>query len=113
MLIAMLAIQPICVFGASTVSWPNPIGEEVYRPHLLRDMLPIAVIVCAIIAGLVAPQQFDAKPRSWPQTTPSRTTSENAAFLKADSPVLIRDVRRIWNSGFKSTKSIQGRGYIR
>ncbi len=51
MLIAMLAVQPICVLGDSTVSPPNPIGEEVYRPHLLRDMLPIAVIVCALLLG--------------------------------------------------------------
>jgi hypothetical protein len=47
-LIAMLAVQAICVLGASYSSWPNPIGEAVYRPHLLRDMLPIAVIVCGL-----------------------------------------------------------------
>lgn len=50
-LLAMLAIQPICVLGASYASWPNPVGEEVYRPRLLRDMLPLAVIVCALLLG--------------------------------------------------------------
>jgi len=47
-LLAMLAVPTICVFGASYASWPNPIGEAVYRPHLLREMLPIAVIACGL-----------------------------------------------------------------
>ena len=52
--IAMLAVQAIGVLGASYSSWPNPIGEQVYRPHLLRDMLPLAVIACALLlAGLI------------------------------------------------------------
>ena len=50
-LVAMLAIQSICVSGASYASWPNPVGEAVYRPHLLRDMLPVAVIVCGLCLG--------------------------------------------------------------
>lgn len=48
---ALLAVQPIWVLGDGTVSPPNPIGEELYRPHLLRDLLPIAVIVCALLVG--------------------------------------------------------------
>jgi len=48
---AMLAVQPICMFADNTVSMPNPIGEAVYRPHLLRGLLPVAVIVCALLLG--------------------------------------------------------------
>jgi hypothetical protein len=48
---AFLAVSPICVFGASYASYPNPVGEAVYRPHLLRDMLPIAIIVSALLLG--------------------------------------------------------------
>jgi hypothetical protein len=50
-LLAMLAVQPICVLGASWVSRPNPVGEAVYRPYLLRDMFPLAVIACALLLG--------------------------------------------------------------
>jgi hypothetical protein len=50
-LLTMLAVQPIRVLGASYASWPNPVGEEVYRPHLLRGLLPLAVIVCALLLG--------------------------------------------------------------
>jgi hypothetical protein len=50
-LIAMLVVQSISVLGASWASRPNPVGEAVYRPHLLRDMLPLAVIVCALLLG--------------------------------------------------------------
>jgi hypothetical protein len=52
-LMAMLAVRPICVLGDSTVSPPNPIGEKVYythlHAHLLSEMLPIAIIVCAFL----------------------------------------------------------------
>ncbi len=47
----MLAVQATCVFPASYASYPNPVGEKVYRPHLLVEMLPIAVIVCALLVG--------------------------------------------------------------
>ena len=50
-LIAMLAVQSVCVRGASYASYPNPVGEKVYRPHLLLELLPIAVIVCALLLG--------------------------------------------------------------
>lgn len=53
LLMAVLAVQPICVLGNGTVSPPNPVGEAVYRPHLLHDMLPLAVIVCAVLLGLL------------------------------------------------------------
>ncbi len=49
MLLAVLAVQPICVLADNTVSQPNPVGEAVYRPHLLVDMLPLTVIVCALL----------------------------------------------------------------
>jgi hypothetical protein len=47
----MLAVLPICVLGASYASYPNPVGEKVYRPHLLREMLPMAVFACALLVG--------------------------------------------------------------
>ena len=50
-LIAMLAVQATCVLGASYAFYPNPVGAKVYRPHLLLEMLPIAVIVCALLLG--------------------------------------------------------------
>jgi hypothetical protein len=50
-LIAMLAVQSVCVRGASYASYPNPVGERVYRPHLLQEMLPVAIIVCALLLG--------------------------------------------------------------
>ena len=50
-LMAIVAVSPICVFGASYASYPNPVGEKVYRPHLLLEMLPVAVIVCALLLG--------------------------------------------------------------
>ena len=51
LLISMLAVQTTCVLRASYASYPNPVGEKVYRPHLLLEMLPIAVIVCALLLG--------------------------------------------------------------
>jgi hypothetical protein len=50
-LIAMLAVQATCVLGASYASYPNPVGEKAYRPYLLHEMLPLAVIVCAVLLG--------------------------------------------------------------
>jgi len=47
----MLAVQATCVLGASYASYPNPVGEKVYGPHLLLEMLPVAVIVCALLVG--------------------------------------------------------------
>jgi hypothetical protein len=51
LLISMLAVQATCVLGASYASYPNPVGEKVYHPHLLLEMLPIAVIICALLLG--------------------------------------------------------------
>jgi hypothetical protein len=51
LLISTLAVQATRVLGASYASYPNPIGEKEYRPHLLLEMLPIAVIVCALLLG--------------------------------------------------------------
>ena len=50
-LIAMLAVQATCVLGASYASYPNPVGEKAFRPYLLPEMLPLAVIVCAVLLG--------------------------------------------------------------
>ena len=50
-LIAMLAVQATCVLGASYASYPNPVGEKAFRPYLLHEMLPVAVIVCALLLG--------------------------------------------------------------
>jgi hypothetical protein len=49
----MLAVQPICVLGASWASHPDPVGEKVYRPHLLLDMLPVALIVCVVLLAVL------------------------------------------------------------
>ena len=62
LLISMLAVQATCVLGASYAFYPNPVGEKVYRPHLLLEMLPIAVIVCALLVGwLIHAAQRKAK----------------------------------------------------
>ena len=50
-LLAMLAVQPISMLADNTVSQPNPVGEAVYRPDLLRGLFPVAVIVCALLLG--------------------------------------------------------------
>jgi hypothetical protein len=50
----LLAIQPVCVFGDGTVFPPDPVGEKMYRAHLLADILPIAIIVCALVAAWAA-----------------------------------------------------------
>jgi hypothetical protein len=47
----MLAVQPISILADNTVSQPNPVGEAVYRPDLLRGLLPVGVIVCALLLG--------------------------------------------------------------
>jgi hypothetical protein len=49
----MLAVQPICVFGDNVVFPPNPLGEKLYRTHLLTDMLPIAIVTCVLLLGWV------------------------------------------------------------
>lgn len=61
-LLAMLAVHPVCVFGDGTVSPPNPIGERLYRTHLLARMLPIAIIVCLfLLAWLIQAVRRKAK----------------------------------------------------
>ncbi len=50
-LTAMLAVEATCALGASYASYPNPVGEKLYRPHLLHEMFPFAVIVCALLLG--------------------------------------------------------------
>jgi hypothetical protein len=48
-LFAMLAVQPLCVFGDGTVSPPNPVGDRLYSAGLLARMLPIEIIVCGLL----------------------------------------------------------------
>ena len=61
-LMAMLAVQPICVFGDGTVFPPDPVGEKLYRAHLLENMLPLAFIVCGfLVAWLLHTVQRKAK----------------------------------------------------
>ena len=44
-LMAMIAAQPICVFGASYGFAPNPVGEKVYTAQLFaRVKAPLAII---------------------------------------------------------------------
>ena len=50
-----LQVIPSCVLAASYHSEPNPVGEQVYSTHLMRRMLPVGIIVCALLlAWLVA-----------------------------------------------------------
>ena len=46
----IFALQPVWVFGDSTVSPPNPVGEKVYREHMQSHLLA-AAIVAGIIVG--------------------------------------------------------------
>jgi hypothetical protein len=54
-LLAVLAVQPISMLADNSVSPPNPVGEAVYRPDLLRGLLPVAVIMCALLLGWLLP----------------------------------------------------------
>jgi hypothetical protein len=49
LLIALLAVLPICVFGDQVVFYPNPVGEKVYRRQLFIELLPGAIIVCLLL----------------------------------------------------------------
>jgi hypothetical protein len=52
---AALHVIPTCALAASYHSEPNPVGEQVYSAHLMRHMLPVGIIVCALLlAWLVA-----------------------------------------------------------
>jgi hypothetical protein len=49
-LMAMLALQPVGVFGGGTpVYAPNPIGEKLYRTQLFADTLPVAIIAGVLL----------------------------------------------------------------
>jgi hypothetical protein len=49
-LMAMLALRPICVFaGGTPVYIPNPVGEKLYRAHLFAETLPIAIIAGGLL----------------------------------------------------------------
>ena len=60
---AMLAVQPMCVFGDGTVSPPNPEGEKLWRAYSIPHYLPIPIIlVCGILlAWLLHRAQRKAK----------------------------------------------------
>jgi hypothetical protein len=47
---AALAIQPFCGFSDGTVVQHNPITEKMYREHSLHKALPLAIIVCGLLA---------------------------------------------------------------
>jgi protein-S-isoprenylcysteine O-methyltransferase Ste14 len=60
--ITVLAVQSVCVLGASYASYPNPVGQKVFRPHLLQEMLPVAIIISALLlAWLLHATQRKAK----------------------------------------------------
>ena len=46
---AALQVIPTCALAASYHSEPNPVGEQVYSAHLMRRMLPVGIIVCALL----------------------------------------------------------------
>ena len=51
MLIAMLAVQPICVFGRNVVFPPDPVGMKLYQAHHAPEMLALSIISCAFLLG--------------------------------------------------------------
>ena len=54
LLIAVLAVQPMWVFGDGTVSPPNPVGERLYAEHLLARMVPLAIMAGGLLLGWLA-----------------------------------------------------------
>jgi hypothetical protein len=44
---ALLAAQSLTAFADGTVSPPNPVGEALWRKHLLPQLLPLAIMVFA------------------------------------------------------------------
>ena len=45
-----LAVQTACVFGDDVLAQrPNPVGEKIYRAHMLPQLLPLAAIVFALL----------------------------------------------------------------
>ena len=48
---AALQVIPSCALAASYHSEPNPVGEKVYSAHLMRRMLPVGIIVCALLVA--------------------------------------------------------------
>ncbi len=44
MLIAILAVQPICVLAASYRSIQDPVGEKVYSAGAIGRMVPLAIV---------------------------------------------------------------------
>lgn len=48
--VAMLAVQSFPALADGTVSAPDPVGEALWRSHLLPQLLPLAIIV---LAGLL------------------------------------------------------------
>jgi len=55
MLLALLGVQPMCLFSASYgVSPPDPVGEKVYSSgQLERVVVPVAVIAVGFSAAWV------------------------------------------------------------
>ena len=51
MLIAVLAVQPICVFGRNVVFPPDPVGMKLYQAHHLTEIVALSVMACALLLG--------------------------------------------------------------
>jgi len=51
MVTALLAAQPVVVFGRNVVFPPNPIGMKLYQAHHLTELTALSLIVCAFLLG--------------------------------------------------------------
>jgi hypothetical protein len=47
---AIMAVQASCAFADGTVSPPNPVGEAVWRSHLLPQLVPLAIFMLGGVA---------------------------------------------------------------
>ena len=52
--LAILAVQPLCLFAASYHFPVDPVGMGYYRAHLPTEMLPLVVIPCVFLAAVIA-----------------------------------------------------------
>jgi hypothetical protein len=51
----LIGVLPLVAVANVGVFTPDPVGEKAYRAHLSTEtVLPIAVIVCALLAAWVA-----------------------------------------------------------
>ena len=52
-IMGLVSLWPLWVFGDGTVSPPNPVGEKLYREHLLPHMLPLAIVAAGLLVAWV------------------------------------------------------------